>query len=312
MRSRLLFLSLVICGILAAPGTSLTGKTASADEVEPPPSTIGPLITDTAVPIGQGNFSIQPFWELFVNGGRFSSNWRRVSSSGDFYSFQVPVQFNYGLFPNLEFLLIIPYIHNWARNANLPASPGVSAADFDGLGDTTLYLKHRFIEETVSLPTCTALLGFGFPTGHHLHLNPGKLGLDQLGSGAYTFTGGLNLSKWYRPVYLYANLWYTVPTTATVDGTGIHDRDLVTLNLAAEWVLTRQWALLGEFYSNWPAGNLVGPRSQQPSRAVLGIVAGLEYNMNETWSFAGGLAVDLAGKNNPYHYSPILTCKYNF
>ncbi|MBI4963357.1 MAG: transporter, partial [Desulfomonile tiedjei] len=182
----------------------------------------------------------------------------------------------------------------------------------DGLGDTTLYLKYQFQEETASLPTCTALTGFGFPTGHHRHLNPSNLRTDLLGTGAYTFTAGLNLSKWYSPVYLYANLWYTVPTTATVDGVHIHDRDLVTLNLAAEWVLTHQWALLLEFYSNWQAGTLLGPKSQQPAQALLGMAWALEYNWNDRWSFAGGLAVDLAGKNTVYNYTPIVTCKYNF
>jgi hypothetical protein len=264
------------------------------------------------VPIGQGNFSIQPFLNLNITGGRFSPNWRRVSSQGDFYSFQIPVNFNYGFTPNLEMLLIVPYIHNWARNADLPAAPGVRAADFDGLGDTTLYLKYQFQEETASLPTCTALAGFGFPTGHHRHLNPSRMGIDRLGTGAYTFTAGLNLSKWVSPVYFYANLWYTVPTTATVGGVPIHDRDLVTLNLAAEWVLTNQWALLLEFYSNWQAGNIIGPKSQQPAQALLGMVWGLEYNWNDKWSFAGGLALDLAGKNSVYNYTPIVTCKYNF
>ena len=34
-----------------------------------------------------------------------------------------------------------------------------------------------------------------FPTGHHAPLNPGRLGTDDLGSGAYSFTVGLDLSK---------------------------------------------------------------------------------------------------------------------
>ena len=264
------------------------------------------------MPIGQGNFAIQPLAQLSLRGGQFSPNWRRVSSHGDFSSLQVPVQFTYGPSPNVEMRLIVPYLQNWARDARLPSSPGTGAADFGGLADTTLYVKYQFQDETASRPTCTALAGFGFPTGHHLHLNPFKLGTDRLGSGAYNFTGGLNFSKWYHPVYFYANLWYTVPTTATVDGVPIHDRDLVTLNLAAEWVITKQWALLLEFYSKWQAGNLVGSKSQQPAQALLGMVWGWEYNWNNRWSFAGGLAVDVAGKNTGYNYSPILTCQYTF
>jgi hypothetical protein len=41
-------------------------------------------------------------------------------------------------------------------------------------------------------------------------------------------------------------------------------------------------------------------------------VAGWEYNVNAHWSFAGGLAVDMAGKNTSYNYSPILTFQYTF
>ena len=225
---------------------------------------------------------------------------------------QVPVIFTYGPAPNVEMRLIIPYLQNWAREARLPSSRGVGNADFGSLGDANLYVKYQLQEETASRPTCTALAGFGFPTGHHLHLNPLKRGTDQLGSGAYNFTGGLNLSKWYSPVYFYANLWYTVPTTATVGGVPIHGRDQVTIDLCAQWILTQQWSLLFETYSNWPAGNLLGPKSQQPAQALLGLVAGLEYNVNAQWSFAGGLAVDVAGKNTGYNYSPILTCQYTF
>lgn len=279
---------------------------------EPPPSTIGPLITDTAVPIGQGNLSVQVLSRLFLTGGVFSPNWRRVSSHGDFSSLQLPVTLTYGPFPNVEMLLVAPYVHNWAREARLPGAAGAGAADFGGLGDTTLFVKYQFLAETALRPTCTALAGFGFPTGHHTPLNPLKLGTDLLGSGAYAFTGGLNLSKWCNPVYLYANLWYTVLTTATVNGDHLHDRDQVTLNLAGEWVLTRQWAILVEFYSNWRGGNLLGPKSQIPPRALMGMVGGLEYNCSKNWSFAGGLALDLAGKNTLFNYSPILTCKYSF
>lgn len=312
MRSRLIFLSLIFLGIFLAPGPSLAGESTSPDLKKPSPTTIGPLVTDTAVPIGQGNFDVQVLARLGFAAGRFSPDWRRVSSHGDFSSLQVPVTFTYGLSPNVETLLVLSYLHNWAREARLPSSPGVGSADFGGLGDTNLFVKYQFLPETASRPTCTALAGFGFPTGHHRRLNPLKLGTDRLGTGAYSFTAGLNLSKWYSPVYLYANLWYTVPTTATVDGVPLHDRDQVTFNLAAEWLLTDRWALLLEFYSNWQGGNLVGPKSQQPAQALLGMVWGLEYNMNNHWSFAGGLAMDLGGKNTVYNYSPIVTCKYAF
>ncbi|MDD2901202.1 MAG: transporter [Syntrophales bacterium] len=303
-------LGLILLGLLAAP--SLAGGSAYLDPDKPPANNLGPLITDTAVPIGQGEFAVQPLAAFNFQGGQFSPNWRRVSSHGDFYSLQLPMIFTYGLAPNVEMWLLVPYLHNWARSAELPTSPGVGSANFGGLGDTTLAIKYQFQEETALLPTCTAFAGFGFPTGHHRRLNPAKLGTDLLGSGAYKFTPGLNLSKWLRPIYLYANLWYTMPTTATVDGERIHERDLVTLNVCAQWILTEKWSLLLEFYGNWQGGNLLGPQSRLAAQALMGLVVGWEYNLNEHWSFAGGLAVDVAGKNVPYHYAPLLTLQYTF
>ena len=311
MRSLILLISFTVLGHFAAAGLSLAWDYPPLEPDKPPTHNLGPLITDTAVPIGQGNVNIQPLAQFGFQGGQFSPNWRRVSSHGDFYNLQVPVQFTYGLTPNTDVQLIIPYLHNWARDARLP-SRGTGSADFGGPGDTNLNLKHRLLEDTSRTPTCTVLAGCGFPTGHHRYLNPQKLGTDRLGSGAFAFTAGLNLSKWLYPVYLYANLWYTVPTTAFVDGKRIHPRDKVTLNLAAEWYLTPQWAVIWEFYSNWQAGNLVGPKSQEPAQALLGLVVGLEYILNEHWCFAGGLAVDAAGKKIGYNYTPILTFQYTF
>lgn len=109
----------------------------------------------------------------------------------------------------------------------------------------------------------TALATLNLPTGHQSPLNPGNLGTDSLGGGSLAVTLGVNLSKWVNPVNLYANVWYGVPTSFQKHGedrlTGpilrpIHGQDRVTVNLAAEWVLTPRWAILLEFYSLWEVG----------------------------------------------------------
>jgi hypothetical protein len=163
MRSLVLLLSLTVFGLLAAAGFFLAGELPPLEWDKPPAHNLGPLITDTAVVIGQGNFAVQPLAQLGFRGGDFSPNWRRVSGKGDFYSLEVPVQFSYGLSPKTEAQLTIPYLHNWARDARLPSSRGFGSADFGGLGDTTLNLKYQFLEDTSRTPTCTALAGFGFP-----------------------------------------------------------------------------------------------------------------------------------------------------
>lgn len=51
------------------------------------PSTFGPIVTDTAIPIEKGKFALQPtFWLSFTT-NNFSPNWRRISAEGDFKSF---------------------------------------------------------------------------------------------------------------------------------------------------------------------------------------------------------------------------------
>ena len=50
------------------------------------PPTTGPLSTSGSLPMGKGNFAIQPFWYLTFQGSRFDDNWRTVSAGQDLIS----------------------------------------------------------------------------------------------------------------------------------------------------------------------------------------------------------------------------------
>jgi hypothetical protein len=177
------------------------------------PCTFGPLLVETAVPLEKGAFSIQPLFALSFTGGIFSPNWQLRSAGGDFLSLSIPVKFTYGLTSNLEVFVIVPYTHNWASHVEEPGSKGERNADFGGLGDIFLSLKYRFVKETDTRPTVTAFCAVEFPSGHHSPLNPARLGTDEIGSGHYRFTGGVNVSKWVHPFIFYGNLWYSMATT---------------------------------------------------------------------------------------------------
>ena len=144
------------------------------------PTTFGPIITDTAIPIEKGKFALQPTFGLSFTTHNFSPNWRRISAEGDFKSFGMSLKFTYGLWNNLEVFAVIPYIHNWASNVQEPGPRGERAADFGGLGDINLTFKYRLVEETEAAPTVSAIFSPTFPSGHFRHLNPGRLGTDQL------------------------------------------------------------------------------------------------------------------------------------
>ena len=285
------------------------------------PATFGPIITDTAIPIEKGKFAIQPTLGLSFVTNTFSPNWRRTSAGGDFQSFFTGVKLTYGLFNNLEVYGVIPYIHNWAGNVNEPGPQGERNAAFGGLGDISFTLKYRLVEETQTLPTVSAILTPTFPTGHFRHLNPGRLGTDALGGGTYAFITGFNVSKYLKPFILYGNFWYTFQTdysTDDVDGEGnpivrrIHPRDFVTVNLAAEYPLTKKWIALMELTSTWDGGRLVGPPANSAPTALLSFLPGIEYMATDKFSLALGVNIDLLGKDNTANITPLLSMVYAF
>jgi hypothetical protein len=298
------------------------------------PATFGPIITDTAIPIDKGKFAIQPTMGMGLVTNALSPSWRRISAGGDFKSFGMSAKFTYGLWNNLEVYTVIPYIHNWAGKVNEPGPNGERSADFGGLGDISLTFKYRLVEEGAVAPTVSAIFTPTFPSGHFQHLNPGRLGMDQMGCGSYNFTTGLNLSKYVPPVIWYANFWYTMGTAYNTrgdrcrlvpDGNGdlvesdpvstrmrLYPRDYATVNLAAEYPITKQWVALVELTSFWDGGRLFGHKANLPPGALLSFLPGMEYMATEKFSLALGVNIDLVGKNTNANITPLLSMTYAF
>ncbi|MBM4295741.1 MAG: transporter [Deltaproteobacteria bacterium] len=276
------------------------------------PSTFGPIITDTAIPIEKGKFAVQPTFGLSFVTSNFSPNWRRVSAGGNFGSFNMSWKFTYGLINNLEVYTVIPFIANWANSVNEPGPNGERGARFQGLGDLSFTLKYRLVEETEKLPTVSAIFTPTFPTGHFRHLNPSRLGQDIIGGGAYVFTTGLNMSKWVKPFIFYGNLWYSMATDFTNDDGRQHPRDFVTVNLAAEYPITGKWVACVELTSTWDGGRLFGHKSNVPPAALLSLSPQLQYMYSEKLSFSFGVNCDLAGKNTTANITPLLSMVYAF
>jgi hypothetical protein len=249
------------------------------------------------------------------------------------------MKFTYGLWNNLEVYAVIPYIHNWANNVHEPGPRGERAADFGGQGNILLTFKYRLVEETQTVPTVSAIFTPSFPTGHFRRLNPGRLGMDQLGSGSYNFTPGLNVSKYLSPFIFYGNLWYTMGTACTsnedrsplvrdengdlVQGDAVstrvrnYPRDFVTVNLAAEYPMTKKWIALLELTSTWEAGRLIGHKANVAATPLLNllplsIVPGIEYMATDKFSLALGVKIDLVGKDAPANIAPFLSMAYAF
>jgi len=249
-------------------------------------------------------------------------------------------KFTYGLWHNLEVFVVIPFVNNWAKNVNEPGPNGERSASFGGIGDVNLTFKYRLVEETEVRPTVTALFATDFPTGHFRHFNPGRLGTDEIGGGAFAFTTGLNVSKYVKPFVLYGNLWYTMQTAFTgredrsplvsvLDENGVetgeleegdpiatnvrnYPRDIITLNLAAEYPITKKWVALLELTSSWDGGRLFGHKANLAPAALVSVSPGIEYMATDKFSLAVGLNIDLIGKNTSAALTPLLSMVYAF
>ncbi|MFH1595191.1 MAG: transporter [Pseudomonadota bacterium] len=307
--------------------TTAEGKTPGREEAKDEakenecPATFGPIITDTAIPMDKGRFALQPTWGLSFVTNTFSPSWRRIPAGGDFKSFGMSVKLTYGLLNNLEVYTVIPYIHNWADRVEARGPNGERSADFGGIGDVNLTFKYRLVPEGPVAPTTSAIFAVGFPSGHSRHLNPVRLGTDVIGGGAYVFTTGLNLSKYLRPFIFYGNFYYSFQTDCTtdeVDENGNpfqrvnHPRDFVTVNLAAEYPITKKWVALVELTSTWDGGRLFGAKCDLRPGALLSLLPGIEYMATEKFSLALGVNIDLYGKNHDANITPILSMVYAF
>ena len=92
----------------------------------------------------------------------------------------------------------------------------------------------------------------------------------------------------------------------------VYPRDFVTVNLAAEYPMTKKWVALLELTSYWDGGRLFGHKANTPPGALLSILPGIEYMATDKFSLALGVNVDLAGKNTDSTVTPTVSMVYAF
>ncbi len=160
------------------------------------------------------------------------------------------------------------------------------------------------------------MLSLQFPTGHASPLASKLLGIDQTGLGAYTITWGIDIFKYAPPCLLYANIFYTNFTDATVNQVRTYYPDEVTGNFALEIPFknspANKWAFLLEVLSTWSAGRMIGPQANQSPQAIVSALPALEFLPTNWFQLAVGVQVSLLGKNTQYTYTPTLACFFSF
>jgi hypothetical protein len=299
--------------ILEKPSPPLPAE----EKKEEAPAVCGPMISDTCIPITTGKFSMQTWTALSFYPNFLNNNWGQVNPRQNLHTFYMPVKFTYGPMKDMEVYVVVPFITTWTNGVNPPGPNGQTSASYSGIGDITAMAKYNFLPETDWRPAVSAVAGLAsIPTGHASLLNPAFLGTDAVGTGALTFTTGVNLYKWLKPFLFYSNIWLNSPINLYQMGSdptrNVRSREYVTFNLAAELPLVWKFVGLLEMYSNWTWNNLNTIQGYQTPQTVIGLMPALEFVATDKLSFAAGCSFDLAGKNGVQKFTPMLTALYNF
>ena len=127
----------------------------AAEQKEGPPSTVGPIITDTAIPIEAHHLSMTlGFFPTFFPANT-TSNWRQVSYGSNFFTLFMPLKITYGPMKDWETYIVVPYVQQWISGANVPAPNGSTSASYAGIGDISWFNKYLLLG------------GNRFPAGGH-------------------------------------------------------------------------------------------------------------------------------------------------
>jgi hypothetical protein len=295
---------------VAVPGA------ADQESVTGPPTT-GPILSSGALPMGKGNFAIQPYHYVTFLGGELSPTWKLRGAGKDLITLGNAISLYYGITENFW---VAPfwsfYIYNWAFNIQDPGKPS-SAQDGDP-GPLSITFRYRFFKQKGQRPTITGLFTLGIPYNRGEQVSAGAVPAAVSTTNSWGFTWGVNLFKYARPFKLYLNLWYfmaTIDESVEVVGEGINLNrfkpwDQIKFNLACEIPLRWSggpWVVLLETTSFWEVGPAFGPGPEtKPAAKVTGLV-GIEYIFNPQWRFALAFAFDILGKNSNFNYAPIIT-----
>jgi hypothetical protein len=271
---------------------------------------VGPFVADFTDTQDPGKFTLQAFPLVGIRLGDFdSSGTIRYNPSGDRdNSFALPLVGIYGIAKDLEISADLTYFYNWKSVSGQSAQEG-------GIGDSFVKLKYRLFDggEEGWKPSISAIGRVRLPLGKHENLEAKNLGTDELGSGAYMVTMGVNIGKWTKQWQWTANIWYNWPLDTTVDGLQTREGQFLYYALAGEYALTKKWSVSLEFFGQEQGQTEVDYRMvDHTDSRVLYIVPGVGWDISEKFFVMASVSMPVLGKNNPVTIIPGLFFNINF
>jgi hypothetical protein len=259
------------------------------------PQSSGPFFTGTADTTPPGSF----FAEAYAYYG--------VQPNSN--SLSIPMRFDQGIVPSVEFNVSVPYQHTWVKGPN-----GLSGSG-GGVGDSQIFFKFRILEEKAVRPSLAIETTLTLPSGNATNLDPTKNGADQTGQGSLAETLTLLARKKLQPFKIYGQLSYTRAATVQMQpgysltnlnslapGQTVVPGDNLYLSLAFEHILNDSscFGYLFELYGNHVfQTNLLSGNASTMSWTQVSVAPELEINSSDSIQWAAGMTFPFASVNGP-------------
>ncbi|MEM8728039.1 MAG: hypothetical protein AAGE99_04955 [Chlamydiota bacterium] len=285
----------------------------------------GPLLTSGAHNVSPGTLVVQPYLFFKNTFAKFDGNRKSVNIK-NIRTVQPLGIFQMGWFSWLDFTITAQGFYNKQSDQQCFY-----------WGDTSLSWGIQLLKETPDRPAMRLSIGESFPTGRYEKLNPEKNGIDATGSGAYTTTTSLRISKVFWSTLTHPFSWrlslnYSIPTTVQVNqynayggGIGTNGRvrpgNSIEVDTSIEFSFSQKWVLaldLTYSYANRTTfSGMKGETANQkpasvggPSNESLSCAPALEYNPSDHLGLLAGVWFTVTGRNSSDFIAGILTMYY--
>lgn len=271
---------------------------------------LGPLISDTADPVGDNAFIAQLLTYPFIKVGDFdeSGSLKYLPSGDRLVRWTTVLRPYYGLTDDWEISADIPFYYYWVTQNGRSAQTG-------GLGDLLMGTKYRFLknDEEGWLPALAALGRVKFPTGKYEGLADNLLGADRTGNGSYEYILGLALSKPLGKWHLHLSVLFDYLAEAKLDGVNTRPGDIWSAQLALEYDFTKNASLMAELTAYRQAETrLEGQTQEGTDGRLLTLVLAAAWRFHEKAVAMAGVMVNPAGKNAEFGYTPGVLISYTY
>lgn len=285
---------------------ALTGRNAAAQEMWEP-LLYGPINTWTGELYPEHTLAMQSYsWYNHVRGTYDGDgNYASLPGGENRYNFTQGFYAYYMATKRLELATMVTFLHN-----NVKTAAGDSGTH-NGMQDTQLFMRYVLSQEQGWAPTVTFQAQAKLPTGKFQNANPDKQGADIVGTGSWDAGCGFNFTKRLKPVIVHGDVFFTVPSNATVDGAKTEYATYWNYDLAVEYPFSHGMSALVEFNGFYQGNKTVDGVEQNNKYKYLNTLMGLTY-LKGRMQVYGGYMRTLSGVNAYAYDSALLSLAYTF